>query len=339
MRHTQPAPRVLLIGGSYNQTTMVHAVGRHLEREFHCSYSPYYAGGILDWAAGKGFLDFTVLGGPMRRQTEQYLARERLPVDYRGSRGPYDLVVSASDLVVQRNVKMSGTPLVLVQEGMTDPENATYRFVRRFGLPRWLASTAATGLSLAYEKFCVASEGYRELFVRKGVPGDRIVVTGIPNFDNCRAFLENDFPYRGFVLAATSDGRETFKRDRRMRFLAQLREIAAGRQIIVKLHPNEIVARATAEVRAAIPNALVFSDGNVNHMIANCDVLVTQWSTCVYVGLALGKECHSYFDLAELRRLMPIQNGGTSARRIAEVCAEILDGARAARGGSDGVAA
>ena len=55
-------------------------------------------------------------------------------------------------------------------------------------------------------------------------------------------------------------------------------------------------------------------------MIANCDVLVTQFSSTAYVGLALGKEVHSYFDVEELGRLCPIQNGSTSARRIADVC-------------------
>ena len=58
-------------------------------------------------------------------------------------------------------------------------------------------------------------------------------------------------------------------------------------------------------------------------MIANCDVLVTQFSSTAYVGLALGKEVHSYFDVDELRRLCPVQNGD-SARRIADVCRELL---------------
>ena len=68
----------------------------------------------------------------------------------------------------------------------------------------------------------------------------------------------------------------------------------------------------------------MFADGNTNHMIANCDVLITQYSSVVYVGLALGKECHSYFDMAQLTRLMPLQNGGTSGRRIARVCEQVL---------------
>ncbi len=64
-------------------------------------------------------------------------------------------------------------------------------------------------------------------------------------------------------------------------------------------------------------------------MVANCDVLVTQYSSTAFVGLALGKEVHSYFDLAELRRLLPVQNRA-AARRIAAVCRELLAGGGAA---------
>jgi len=213
---------------------------------------------------------------------------------------------------------------------MTDPEGLSYRLVRALRLPRWLASTATTGLSLAYAKFCVASPGYRDLFLAKGVPRHLLEVTGIPNFDNCRAYLRNDFPHRGYVLVATSDTRETFKRDNRARFLARVARIAAGRPLIFKLHPNENVERSTAEIRARFPDAPVFAGGNTNHMVANCDVLVTQYSSVVYVGLALGKECHSYFDPAQLRALLPVQNGGTSAPRIARVCERLLARGRAA---------
>jgi hypothetical protein len=54
-------------------------------------------------------------------------------------------------------------------------------------------------------------------------------------------------------------------------------------------------------------------------------VLITQYSSVVYIGLALGKEVHSYFDLEMLRLLAPIQNGGTSGQNIAQVCREILE--------------
>jgi hypothetical protein len=59
-------------------------------------------------------------------------------------------------------------------------------------------------------------------------------------------------------------------------------------------------------------------------MIANCDVLVTQYSTLAFTGLALGKEVHSYFNVDELKVLTPIQNGGTSNEKIASVCHQLL---------------
>ncbi|HBZ72255.1 MAG TPA: hypothetical protein DEP35_22000 [Deltaproteobacteria bacterium] len=300
---------------------MMHQIGRHLTGH-ECFYTPFYTDGLLHFLSRRGLLDFTILGGEMRRMTDAYLRDEGLPLDERGRRGGYDLVVSGTDLLIQRNVR--GRPLVLVQEGMTDPEGLAYRLVRALRLPRWLASTATTGLSLAYSKFCVASEGYRDLFAAKGVPAERMVVTGIPNFDNCRAFMRNDFPHHGYVLVATSDTRETFKRDRRRRFFARVEQIARGRPLVFKLHPNENVERSSAEIRAWFPEALVFAAGNTNHMIANCDVLITQYSSVVYVGLALGKECHSYFDVARLRSLLPLQNGGRSSRNIARVCEGVL---------------
>jgi hypothetical protein len=299
----------------------MHQVARELPEHEH-AFTPYYCEGPLEWGHRLGLGEFTVAGRKLVRRCLDYLEHEKLSVDYRGERGPYDLVVSCSDVVVQANVRR--TRLVLLQEGILDPEGWEFRLWRRFRfLPRWIASTAATGQSLAYERFCVASEGYRDHFVSRGVPGERIAVTGIPNFDDCRRYLRNDFPHRGYVLVCSSDARETLKRDDRQAFLRRCQEIAAGRPLVFKLHPNENEERATREIRAAAPGALVFARGSAEEMIANCDVLVTQYSSTVFVGLALGKECHSHWDLPELRRLMPIQNG-CAARNVAEVCREVL---------------
>ncbi|MHB8798523.1 MAG: glycosyltransferase family protein [Thermoanaerobaculia bacterium] len=318
--------RVLLVCGSLNQTTMMHKVGTELSRRHGCFYSPFFADPPLRYLKPLGMLDHTILGGRFRRVTEDYLHGHGLPVDDGGRRGPYDLALTCSDLIVPKVLRRQ--PLVLVQEGMTDPENVVFHLVKALGLPRWLASTSTTGLSCAYDRFCVASEGYRAFFERKGVPADRLVVTGIPNYDDCASFLENDFPRRGYVLVATSDARETFKRDDRKRFIESAREIAAGRPLVWKLHPNEDWERATREIEECAPGSTVYTEGNTNHMIANCDVLITQWSTVVYVGLALGKECHSYFHLDDLRPLAPLQNGGRSAASIAAVCEELLSEGR-----------
>ena len=153
---------------------------------------------------------------------------------------------------------------------------------------------------------------------------DRIVVTGIPNFDHCERYRRNGFPRRGFVLVCSSDIRETARWEDRPRFIAEVVRIAGGRPIVWKLHPNENAARARAEIAAVAPAAEIHDTGSAEEMIANCEVLVTQYSSTAYVGLALGKEVHSYFDVAELRRLCPIQNGSASAGRIANVCRALL---------------
>jgi hypothetical protein len=119
----------------------------------------------------------------------------------------------------------------------------------------------------------------------------------------------------------TSDARETLKRDDRLAFLRRAVEIAAGRPLVFKLHPNENEERHARDL--AQRRGLVFARGSAEEMIANCDALVTQYSSTVFVGLALGKDCHSYWDLEALRCLMPIQNG-RAARNVAEVCRGVL---------------
>jgi hypothetical protein len=320
---------VLFICGSLNQTTQMHAISRHLpEHEHH--FAPYYTDGLLELARRCRLLECSIVGYKLRARCLEYLERHGLPMDADGSGREYDLVLTCSDLVVQRNIR--DRRVVLVQEGILDPPGFGLRLWRRFpSLPLWLAGTATTGLSRRYERFCVASEGYRDHFLAQGVPPEKVVVTGIPNFDDCARYRDNDFPYRGYVLACTSDARETFKRDRRGEFIDSVLQLARGRQVIFKLHPNENAPRARREIQLRAPRALVFDKGCAEEMIANCSVLVTQFSSTVFVGLALGKEVHSYFDLQALRRLMPVQNAA-AARNIAEVCRRLLDAPQAGAG-------
>jgi hypothetical protein len=245
-----------------------------------------------------------------------------LSIDLNGARGPYDLVVTSSDVVVPQNVRAQR--LVAVQEGMTDPPGFWYRTRQIVPfMPLWSCGTSGTGLSGLYDRFCVASPGYRDLFVSRGADPTRLVVTGIPNFDNCRRYLHNDFPHRDYVLVCTSDTRETLKRDNRKEFILDCVERAAGRPLIFKLHPNENWPRNTREIERWAPGALVYTHGCAEEMVANCQALIVQYSTLAYVGLALGKEVHAYTDLDELRRLLPVQ-GGTAARDIAAVCRAVL---------------
>jgi hypothetical protein len=312
---------VLFICGSRNQTTQLHQIAQEMP-DFEQSFTPYFVTGAYELVREWGGLNFTIAGGHWRRECLEYLRANNLPIDVRGQGYEYDLVVTCQDLFVPDVLKAKRA--VLVQEGMVDPENAWFHLVRRIKwLPRWLASTSATGLSDCYDKFCVASYGFRELFTERGVRPEKIVVTGIPNFSHCDRYLDNTFPHRGFALICTSDSRETFKIHNRRAFLRRARSLAGGRPIIVKLHPNERFAHATREVQDEIPGAQVFTTGNAEEMVANCDILVTEWSSTALVGLALNKEVHSMFKPDELRRLIPMQTP-QSASNIAEVCRKVV---------------
>lgn len=317
--------RILFICGSMNQTTQMHQIARHLTG-YEQAFTPYYCDGIDEVYRRLGWMEFTIIGEKLAGRCRRYLEEQNLAIDYRGRRGPYDLVLTCSDVYMQKNIRKCR--IVLVQEGITDPETFAFRLVTRFPfLPLWLAGTAATGLSDAYGRFCVASDGYRDFFVKKGARREKIVVTGIPNFDDCRRYRTNSFPHKNFVLVCTSPLREVFRGEDRDAFLRRAVEIAGGRPLIFKLHPNENARRAIAEIARHAPAARVFTTGSAEEMIANCDVLVTRFSSTAFVGLALGKETYSDFDMDQMRRLMPVQNNSAPAN-IAKVCRALLEEVR-----------
>lgn len=313
--------KILYICGSVNQTKMMHKISMHFTKAENY-FSPFYADGLERILAERSYLDFSILGGAFRKATETYLNENRLFIDYRGEGRDYDLVFICTDLIYPKNIR--NKKVILVQEGMTDPENIMYYLVKYLHLPRYYASTSTTGMSNFYSYFCVASEGYKKLFTKKGADPNKIIVTGIPNFDNVKENLHNEFPYKDFVLVATSDSRETFKYENRIKFIKECIKIAKGRQLIFKLHPNEIPERAEREIKTIVPNAIVYSKGNIDIMIANCSTLITKYSSVVFIGIALNKEVYSYFNLNELRELCPIQNSGNSAKNIAAVGKALL---------------
>lgn len=317
--------KILFITGSLNQTSQMHQIGQQLTDEYDCWYSQMYAESpIINFVIRQGLLDHTVLAGKFRERSEQYLLDHQLPTDYRGEKHRYDLVVLCSDMLLPANIRATKT--VWVQEGMVDEHTLLSKIVKALKLPRyWSIGTSLNGSSNLCDVYCAASEGYKSFFAGMGTDAHKILVTGIPNFDNLTQFRHNDFPHRGYIMVATSDIRETFRTENRVGFIKKCVEIAAGRPLLFKFHPNEIWERAEAEVRENTPDGtMIYQSGNTNEMIANCDELITQYSTVVYVGIALGKKIHSYFDADTLYRQAPIQNGGTSAQNIATICRAFL---------------
>jgi len=299
----------------------MHQIFRHLQ-DFDCWFSQIFA----DTAALRALVKYTpfangtVVADSFREKSEHYLRQLGAQLDYLGDKNEYDLVVNCSDMIVAK--KFRKTKTIWVQEGMIDKPTLLTGLVKGFGLPAYYTGdTSLNGSTNVCDIYCTASEGYKNYFADYGTDASKLIVTGIPNYDNQLEFVNNDFPFHGYVMVATSDMRETYRFENRRAFIRHAARIADGRQLLFKLHPNEKVSRAEAEINKYAPaGTLVFSSGNTNHMIANCGELITQYSTVVYTGIVLGKKVHSYFDLDKLKRLAPVQNGGTSAKNIAQIC-------------------
>jgi hypothetical protein len=315
----------LFITGSMNQTWQMHEIAKHLQ-EHDCWFSQFFTDSpVYNFLIKNTFLaKNTIFSGQFKENSEKYLLANGLQIDYQAKKNKYDLVVYCSDLHIPKRLREN--KIIWVQEGMTDKFTVLSWLIKTFELPYiFSGGTSLNGSSNICDVYCAGSEGYKEQFVKLGTDASKIIVTGIPNYDNIDQFLDNDFPYKDYVMVATTDMRETFRIENRPAFIRKAVKIANGRKLLFKLHPNEKFERAEAEIRKYAPaGTLIYRTGNTNHMIANCVELITQYSTVVYVGLALGKKVHSYFKLNELMRLAPLQNGGISALTIANICKGIL---------------
>jgi hypothetical protein len=318
--------KILFITGSMNQTWQMHEISKHLS-DYDCWFSQFFSDSpAVNWMIKHTPLaKNTIFSGQFKENSERYLLAKGLQIDYQAKKNKYDLVVYCSDLHIPKRLRES--KLIWVQEGMTDKYNLLSKIVKALKLPVGsTGNTSLNGTSNVCDIYCAGSEGYKEQFSKLGTDADKIVVTGIPNYDNIWQFFNNDFPYKDYVMVATTDMRETFRYENRPAFIRKAVKIAAGRKLLFKLHPNEKFERAEAEIRKHAPaGTLIYRTGNTNHMVANCSELITQYSTVVYVGLALGKKVHSYFDLEQLKRLAPLQNGGASAINIANICRDVFE--------------
>ncbi len=316
--------KILFIGGSLNQTRIMHKISTAMPGYDHF-FTPFYTDGILKYLAKAGLLSFTILGGRHRKETLEYIRAQNLILDYRGNSHDYDLVITGTDLIIQKNIR--NKPIVLIQEGMMDRAGWVLTLVKMLRLPRWMANTAATGLSDAYEVFCVASNGNRDLFIQRGVRPEKIKVTGIPNFDNVNQYIDKTSAEDEFILVATSNGRETFKPDRRKQFIHFVKNIAINekKKLIFKLHPNEDAERASQEILAVFPEAEIIQKGDIASLIAQSSLMISEYSSVILLALAMDKEVRCECDLEEIKQLLPIQNGGESAGKIARICQRIIE--------------
>ena len=319
--------KILFVIGSPNQTSQMHKISLELP-DYDCYFTQIFSNSPLSNILKRtGVLDTTILAGEFKRKGDAYIEANGLKNDYaiQVYRNRYDLVIICTDLIVPKELRKMKT--IFVQEGMTDPITNWAKLIHALKLPGFMAmNTSLNGSGNICDIYCVASNGYKQQFIGMGTEEKRILVTGIPNYDDIPSFLNNDFPHHGYVMVATSDIRETFRKEDRPQFLRDCVRIADGRQLLFKLHPNEEKDRAISEIKQYCPaDTLIFTEGSTEHMIANSVELITQYSTVVYIGIALGLKVHSYFDVEHLKTLMPDQNEGSSSGFIAEIARKYIE--------------
>lgn len=311
---------VLFIVGSANQTSQMLQIALHFPSNFNCYFSQFYTlNPIGNLLIKTGFFEKTVIGDTIRNKSEKTIKEAGYEIDYKGLSRTYDLVFLCTDMHVPHN--LLSAKKVWVQEGMIDQFNVWARFVQIAKLPEFFAlNTSLNGSTNIADVYCTASEGYSKYISKRGTDIKKTIATGIPNFDNLAQYKKNNFPFKNYILVCTSDIRELGTHENRIAFIQDCVKKSKGKRLIFKLHPNEIFERAAFEIRQNSPiDTLIFQDGNTNEMIANCEILITQWSSVAFVGLALQKETYSYFDMDFLKSVLPIQNGGISSQKIAEV--------------------
>lgn len=318
--------KILLITGSMNQTTQMVGIAGHL-KDYDCWFSQLFTDNkIINLLVNKTpLLNNTVISKPFRNITEKYLRDNDCKIDYMAKLHQYDLVIFCSDMLVPKRIQQQRT--AWVQEGMIDKMTWMSYVVKALKLPSMLCfNTSLNGTSNKCDLYCAASEGYKEYISKMGTDASKVIVTGIPNYDNAQQYLKNNFPHHNYVMVATSDIRETARSENRPAFIKDCVAIATGRQLLFKLHPNENTERAVKEIRQYAPdNTLIFTEGNTQEMIANCEELITQYSTVVYTGISLGKKVHSWFDVEQLKKMAPLQNNGNSAKHIAALCSGLIE--------------
>src|SRR3972149_9942506 len=115
--------RIFFICGWMNQTTQMHQISDNLP-EYDHSFSPSYGHRFDEILRRRRLIEFTISGNKLAGRCRRYLQDHGLPIDYQGRNQPYDLVVTCSDVYLQKNIR--DNRIVLVQEGITDPESMMF---------------------------------------------------------------------------------------------------------------------------------------------------------------------------------------------------------------------
>jgi hypothetical protein len=317
--------KILFYCGSVNQTSQLYQVSQFLSDDYDCWFTPAYAENWERHVINMGWVDVAIVGRPRVRQCLDMLESRNCQIDYKLKRSKeFDLVYLCTDIYQPKSYRRYKR--IVVQEGFIIPEDWRGPIIKRMNWTYGWGDTQLTALTDEYDYFCTAGEGYKQFFINRGANPGKLVPTGVPNFDNLETHLDNDFPQKDFALIITSAIREGVGTENRMKYLRYALDKADGREVIFKLHPHEKHGRASREIRRLTKEGTILTSGNTEHMIANSACVIARASTVIMTALALDKPVYSpEYRQEELRLFRPKQNGGDSARVIADLGRKILE--------------
>jgi len=281
--------RIFFICGSMNQTTQMHQVSKHLP-DYEHSFSPYYCHGFDEILRRLGLIEFTIAGNKVVGRCRTYLQNHGLFIDYQERIRPTTWWLPARMYISRRTSETTGSYWF-----KRDYRPGIHNVSSRQTPPVPSTVDGGYGDDRSQRRipgFLCRKRGIPRFLHPKRRAPEKIVVTGIPN-SMTAAILHQRFSLQALRAGLHVTLRELFRREDREAFIRRAVEIAGGRQLIFKLHPIENVERATREIIAHAPGAMVFATGSAEEMIANCDVLITRFSSTAFVGVALGKETYS----------------------------------------------
>jgi len=124
-QETMKLKKILFIGGSLNQTRIAHAVYGHLSEDYEARFSPYYCDGFLRVLQQKRPPSTSASSGGSSATGRWPISGNTISRSTRaGGRGITIWSFTTTDLLIQKNIR--NKPVILIQEGMTDPENMLF---------------------------------------------------------------------------------------------------------------------------------------------------------------------------------------------------------------------
>jgi len=269
-----------------------------------------------------------------KRSLDFFYARKELP-ERRVSSLCYDALARTIAILI-RALKLSKSSVILVESDHVLPCRIAVLVGKHARIPSLLLlHQGVIGYNYSISKFLVDKIGVigpfaREILVSRGVPKNKIVVTGRPAYDDlgklrfnkletCRKFgldpNKKIFLYTTENIGALQTRKRVYAICRAIRKLViqfqssgQLTKVPG---FFIKVHPDEDMNSYVQIVNDVGADAHISKTGNFYEILSMCDVLITGFSTATLDAMILGKPVIT-INLTKFRDPLPYAESGAA---------------------------